>query len=84
MVEQMKHIYIIQFNTSDGYYSHSYIERTAFTTIEKAIDYIKREYGNAEERTLVSNESVKEFDLIPYEEYYGDAEWLEILKVEVE
>lgn len=80
----MKNIYIIQFNTSDGYHSYSHIERTAFTSIEKAVSYIKSKYGNAEERTSVSSESVKEFDLIPYEEYYGDAEWLEILKVEVE
>ena len=80
----MKHIYTIQYNTSAGYYSHSYTEKTAFTTIEKAVDYIKSEYGNAEERTSVSSESVKEFDLIPYEEYYAEAEWLEILKVEVE
>lgn len=80
----MKHIYIIQFNTSDGYYSHSYIERTSFTSIEKSVDYIKSEYGNVEERTSVSSGAVKEFDLIPCEEYYGDAEWLEILKVEVE
>ena len=80
----MKHIYVIQFNTSDGYYCHSHIKGIAFTTIEKAVDYIKSEYGNAEERTSVSSESVKEFDLIPYEEYCGDAEWLEILKVEVE
>ena len=80
----MKHIYIIQFNTSDGYHCHSHIERIAFTTIEKAVDYIKSEYGNGEERKPVISGSVKGFDLIPYEEYYGDAEWLEILKVEVE
>lgn len=79
----MKHIYIIQFNTSDGYHPCSHIERTAFTSIEKTVDYIKSKYGNAEERTSVSSESVKEFYLIPYEEYYGDAE-LDILKVEVE
>ena len=80
----MKHIYVTQYNTSDGYYSHSYIERTAFTTIEKAVDHIKSEYGNVEERKPVINGSVKGFDLIPREEYYGDAEWFEILKVEVE
>ena len=80
----MEHIYIIQFNTSDGYYCHSHIKGTAFTTIEKAVDYIKSEYGNVEERKPVINGSVKGFDLIPREEYYGDAEWFEILKVEVE
>ena len=80
----MKHIYIIQFNTSDGYHSYSHIEKTAFTTIEKAVNHIKSEYGNVEERTSVFSGGVKAFGLIPHEEYYGDAEWLEILKVEVE
>ena len=80
----MKHIYIIQFNTSDGYHCHSHIKGTAFTTIEKAVDYIKSEYGNVEERKPVFSGSVKGFDLIQREEYYGDAEWFEILKVEVE
>lgn len=80
----MNHIYIIQFNTSDGYYCHSHIEGTAFTTIEKAVDYIKSEYGNVKERKPVISGSVKGFDLISREEYYGDAEWLEVLKVEVE
>ena len=80
----MKHIYVIEHNRSDGYYTQSHIKRTAFTTIEKAVDYIKREYGNIEDRTSVFSDSVKEFDLIPDREYYGDAEWLEIWKVEVE
>ena len=80
----MSKIYVLERITTDGYYTNSFVLNPCFSSLDKAVSYIKSEYKDAKETESDNNRVVKSFYLNPNDNYYADFEMIDVYEIEVE
>lgn len=80
----MNRVYVLERITTDGYNTTSWVLKPCFSSLDKAVSYIKNEYKEAKEIEDDDSRAVKSFELNLNDSYYADFEMINIHEIEVE
>ena len=80
----MRQVYVLERITTDGYDTNSFVLNPCFSSLEKAVSYIKNEYKEVKEIESDISRVVKSFELNPNDSYYADFEMIDVYEIEVD
>lgn len=80
----MSRVYVLEQIITDGYDTNSFVLNPCFSSLEKAVSYIKNEYKEAEEIENDNSRVVKSFYLNPNDNYFADFKMIDVHEIEVE
>lgn len=80
----MKHVYVLERIATDEFYADSHVIKPCFSSLDKAVSYVKENYKDAEEIENDNSRVFKSFNLNPNDDYHADFKMIYIYEIEVE